>query len=249
MLAPRTDRHRDLFDALYPRLLAPFHSEAEARRETAALRELLGLSQVDRILDLGCGWGRHLRLLREAGHRVVGVDLSPPLLRMAREGDADPWLVAGDMLRLPLRHRSFDVVLNLATSLGLFLEDEPAVRALEEAARVLRPGGTLLVEGMHRDDVVAHYAAKDAWSLDDGTRVRVRRRFDPLAGVSHERMEWRGPLGEGVKEHSLRLRTATEVVGLMEAAGLRVREAFGAWSGEPFRHDSTRLLVKAERSS
>ncbi|NIP81086.1 MAG: hypothetical protein GWM90_18450, partial [Gemmatimonadetes bacterium] len=63
----------DLFDDDYVRLLAPFHPEGEARRETAAVRELLGLAQTDRILDLGCGWGRHLALLVQAGHRVVGV--------------------------------------------------------------------------------------------------------------------------------------------------------------------------------
>ena len=262
MPAPPTDDHRDLFDALYPRLLAPFHPEEDARRETAALRDLLGLAQSDRILDLGCGWGRHLRLLREAGHRVVGIDLSLVFLRMAAqaEGDGLPaepsttrsrpvLLAASDMRRLPIRDRAFDVVLNLATSLGLFLEDGPAVRALEEAARVLKPGGTLLVEGMHRDDVVAQYAPRDGWTLEDGTRVRVRRWFDPLSGVSQERMQWRGPLGEGVKEHALRLRSATEMTGLLEAAGLRVREAYGDWNGEPFRHDSPRLLLRADRSS
>lgn len=250
-----------LFDTLYPRLLAPFHTEAEARGEVAALRELLGLSLSDRLLDLGCGWGRHLTLLRGAGHRVVGLDLSPALLHLARDaspsageeagatadGGGPAALVAGDMRRLPLRDGGFDVVLNLATSLGLFLDDASALQALAEARRVLRSGGRLLLEGMHRDDVIAGFAPRVRWTLEDGTRVQARRRFDALTGVSHEVLRWEGPLGRGERRHALRIRSATELVALVRAAGLALTGAWGGWGGERFRHDSERLLLVAER--
>jgi SAM-dependent methyltransferase len=231
------------FDDAYVRLLEPFHGEAEARRETAGLRELLGLAQDDRILDLGCGWGRHLTLLRSVGHDVVGVDLSLTLLRRVPGGAAAAPLAAADMRRLPFGDGAFDVVLNLATSLGLFLTDEDALEALVEARRVLGPGGTLLVEGMHRDDVVARYASRDRWVLDDGTEVRARRRFDPVTGVSHEVLRWSG----GRKRHSLRLRSATELVALLRAAGLEGVRAFGDWDGRGLSLDSDRLLLVARR--
>jgi SAM-dependent methyltransferase len=258
----------DFFDDAYYRLIAPFHPEAETRHEVAAIRELLALSQDHVVLDLGCGWGRHFRLLREAGHRVVGLDLSHALLRRVhRPGDqrvrstgsrtvpgARPrtrgrgpggGLVAGDMRRLPLADGSFDAVINLATSVGLFLDDRDAVAALSEARRVLRPGGRLLVEGMHRDDIVAGYAERDGWTMEDGTEVRVRRRFDALLGVSHEVLRWSGPRGGGTKRHALRLRTATEMVVLAEAAGATVVRAYGGWDMEPFRHESERLVLVA----
>src|SRR5207249_8700768 len=66
------------------------------------------------------------------------------------------------------------------------LED---LRALREVVRVLVPGGVFLLESMHRDDVVASYGEKDAWMLPNGTRVEVRRRFDPVSGVSHEDLD------------------------------------------------------------
>lgn len=255
----------DFFDDAYRRILEPFHPEEEARLETAAVRELLGLSQEDRVLDVGCGWGRHLQLLEEAGHFVVGTDLSVALLRQAAEGRAAPEegpeagevpdhvqstgsarLAAGDMRRLPFRAGSFDVVLNLATSLGLFVRDTPAVEALAEVRRVLRPGGRLLMEGMHRDDVVSQYAHRDRWELDDGTRVRVRRRFDAVRGISHEVLRWSAPDGSaGAKRHSLRLRTATEMVVLLERAGLQPGPVLGDWDGEPLRLDSPRMILLA----
>lgn len=259
------------FDDAYYRLLSQFHTEADTRRETAAVREILGLAQTDRLLDLGCGWGRHLRLLADAGHRVVGLDLSVALLRRARgghgtgpdagtggrspgrpgsrpegRGDAPP-LVAGDMLGLPLQEASFDHVINLATSLGLFLGHATALRALTEARRVLRPGGRFLLEGMHRADVEAHFASRDAWTLPDGTEVRARRRFDAERGISHEVLRWEGPAGAGQKRHALRIRWAEEVDRLLEEAGFEVMARYGRWSGEAFRARSPRLIVVAER--
>lgn len=264
--------HADFFDDAYYRVLEPFHTDQDARAEVGALREILGLAQSDRILDLGCGWGRHLALLAGAGHDVVGLDLSMELLRRARtaaaaagkaggdeafggatgpggdaSGDAGdgPIVVAGDMRRLPLADGGFDVVLNLATSLGLFLEDGPALRALVEARRVLRTGGRLLLEGMHRADVEAHFAPRDTWTLDDGTMVRARRRFDDRRGVSHEVLRWEGPGGAGEKRHSLKVRSARELADLLEAAGFRVTDRLGDWTGEPFGPRAPRLILVA----
>ena len=249
------DSDASFFDHAYYRLLAPFHTEAGTRRETGAIRELLGLAQSDRILDLGCGWGRHAELLADAGHDVLGLDLSTDLLgRVRSRGGPDGRervsgslaLVAGDMLRLPLADEGFDVVLNLATSLGLFLDDRTATRALTEARRVLRAGGRLLLEGMHREEVEPEFAHRDRWVLEDGTEVRVRRRLDP-AGVSHEVLRWEGPEGTGEKRHSLRLRTGDEVLTLLQAAGLDVMASYGDWTGEPFRASSPRLIAVAGR--
>lgn len=259
MMTPPADPV-DFFDDAYHRLLETFHPEAEARYQVAALREILGLAQDDRILDVGCGWGRHLNLLREAGHDVVGVDLSFALLRRARGEDAGdagdaadvadrPALAVGDMRGLPFRDGSFDVVVNLATSLGLFLEDAAAVGALAEMGRVLAPGGRLLLDEMNGVSVVAEYAERDGWTLADGTEVRVRRRLGPRRHVSHEVLRWRGPGGAGEKRHSLRLRGAAELAALAAEAGLAVRDVYGGWDGEPVAADSERLILLAEAGS
>jgi SAM-dependent methyltransferase len=246
----------DFFDDAYHRLLEPFHPEAEARYQVAALRELLGLAQDDRILDVGCGWGRHLTLLRLAGHDVVGVDLSFALLRRARAADESaagdavdaaqrPALAVGDMLGLPFGDGTFDVVVNLATSLGLFLEDAAAVAALAEMGRVLAPGGRLLLDEMNGESVVAEYAERDGWTLADGTEVRVRRRLDLRRRVSHEALRWRGPDGAGEKRHSLRLRGAAELEALAAEAGLAVGDVYGGWDGAPVAADSERVILLA----
>jgi ubiquinone/menaquinone biosynthesis C-methylase UbiE len=235
----------DLHEALFP--------EQNSRREVAATLQLLGLPAGSRVLDVPCGWGRHTRLLPEAGLAAYGADISEPLLRRGaaamRAAGLPLRLAAADLRRLPFRSGTFDAVLNLFTSLGLFLDDREDVAALCETARVLAPGGRLVLESMHRDDVVAAFAERDRWTLPDGTEVRVRRRFDPVTGISRERWRWRRGGLSGDKRHVLRLRTATEIDGLLAAAGFPERTYFGDWDCRPLRHDSPRLIVLARTAA
>jgi ubiquinone/menaquinone biosynthesis C-methylase UbiE len=102
-----------------------------------------------RLLDVGCGTGRTLLQLAAAlpNMRLVGVDLSPYYLQVARDLLArvpDVSLVADNAEQLPFVDRHFDVV----TSVYLFHELPRAARrrVLAEARRVLRPGGLLVIE-------------------------------------------------------------------------------------------------------
>ena len=243
---------RTYFDDRYFEMHDPLFSEERSRREVAGMRELLGLPVGARVLDAPCGWGRHAGLLAEAGCEVIGADLSHDLLRRAvatrSGGEAElvlPRYAAADIRFLPFADASFDAVLNVFTSLGLFLSDEEDVAALREARRLLRPGGALLLESMHRDDVVASYAERDRWTLPDGTEIRVRRRFDPVTGISRERLQWRKGADSGRKQHSLKLRTATDIDRLLHEAGFAELSYYGDWDGSPFHHTSESLIAVA----
>jgi ubiquinone/menaquinone biosynthesis C-methylase UbiE len=242
------DWWRHYFDDAYFQLHDPLFSEAESRAEVAAMRELLALPHGARVLDVPCGWGRHTRLLAEAGHLAFGADLSPELIARALPPASDmdaPCYLAADVRDLPFADASFDAVINVFTSLGLFGDDADDVRALTEARRLLRHGGRFLLESMHRDEIVGVYAERDRWSLPDGTEIRVRRRFDPVRGISYERLRWRRGKESGEKRHALRLRTATEIDGLLRAAGFTSIDYFGDWDGSPLRHDSGRVIAIA----
>ncbi|MEX2611278.1 MAG: class I SAM-dependent methyltransferase [Gemmatimonadota bacterium] len=233
---------RHHFDDVYFQLHDPLFSEARSRCEVAGMRELLALPHGARVLDAPCGWGRHTGLLVEAGMNAYGADLSLDLLRHT---PAASGYAAADLRRLPFASASFDAVVNVYTSLGLFLDDAEDVAALAEARRVLKPGGSLLLESMHRDEVMAGYAERDRWVLPDGTEVRVRRRFDPVTGISQERLRWRRGEEEGRKAYALRLRTATEIDRLLHTAGFQSVAYFGGWGGRPLRRDSESLIAVA----
>ena len=247
---------RDYFGDDFFDLHVDLFPEELSRREVAGMIDLLQLPVGARILDVPCGWGRHTRLFAESGYDVVGSDLSFDLLkRVSRKEPAENGpgpdiaipCVAADIRMQPLRSASFDAVLNVFTSLGLFLDDAEDLRALREAHRLLKPGGRFLLESMHRDDVIASYAERDRWFLPDGTEVRVRRRFDPVAGISYERLRWRNGARAGAKRHALRLRTATEIDGLLRAAGFEQIEYFGDWDGRAFSHADSSLIAVAAK--
>ncbi len=104
----------------------------------------------ERILDLACGSGRHSIELRRRGFSVVGVDISPELIEIARGEaaveDLDVEFVLADLRELAYEDE-FDLVLNLNDgAIGYLESDEENRRAFATIARALRPGGRNLVQ-------------------------------------------------------------------------------------------------------
>jgi SAM-dependent methyltransferase len=131
-------RSADFYDALY--------SFKDYEAETTRLRELIAerVPGARSLLDIACGTGKHLELLR--GHfDVAGLDLDPELLAIARERVPGVALHESDMTNFDLGRR-FDVVACLFSSIG-YVRDEPRLRsAIAAIARHLEPGGLLVVE-------------------------------------------------------------------------------------------------------
>jgi ubiquinone/menaquinone biosynthesis C-methylase UbiE len=139
--------------ALYDTVIRRVYNLASEARLHAALARAMARRQPRDILEIGCGPGNALLAIRNAlsAARLVGMDLSPFLLELARdrlpEGAAE--LVHGDVRHLPWPDGYFDAVVSQHV-LG-HLPREAAARAWDEADRVLRPGGRLylLEHGWH----------------------------------------------------------------------------------------------------
>lgn len=136
--------------------------DLDAKAIEAALLKALP-KQIGALLDIGTGTGRLLELLAPRTSRALGVDASREMLALARarlseRGLADRCTVRqADMYRLPLADGSFDAV---TLQMVLHYAEDPAA-ALAEAARVLRPGGLLLVADLaphDHGDVLARFA-------------------------------------------------------------------------------------------
>jgi len=111
-----------------------------------------------RVLDAGCGAGRMSRYLADRGCRVEGVDLSPGMVAMARRDHPDLTFVVGSLSALPYPDGRFDGVMLWYSIIHTPPADQ--ARIVEEAARVVRPGGHLLVgfqSGEGARDVSASY--------------------------------------------------------------------------------------------
>lgn len=104
---------------------------------------LVGIHQGARILDIGCGTGRWLRRYENLGLDATGIDATPPMLHLARERKTTAPVVAGEAQRLPFSNAQFDCVSDITVTQHI-----PAslqTQALGEMARVLKPGGRMIL--------------------------------------------------------------------------------------------------------
>ncbi|MFG3577326.1 class I SAM-dependent methyltransferase [Micromonospora chersina] len=129
--------------------------------EEPVVRKILGGLPPGRALDAACGTGRYAEWLAGRGHRVTGVDTSPEMLGRARAKVPGGDFLLGDLRALPVSESAFDVVV-----CGLALAHVAELpEVLAEFARVLRPGGHLVVSDIHLLSLylggVAHAAGPD----------------------------------------------------------------------------------------
>jgi ubiquinone biosynthesis O-methyltransferase len=119
------------------------------------------------ILDIGCGTGIYCLELAQLGAKVTGIDISEAMLTKARTKAARQGLeiqfFCADARKLPFQDESFDAVVSVTA-----LEFVPDLReALEEAYRVLRPGGRLVVGMIGGNSAWSHYYTAQAASDPD----------------------------------------------------------------------------------
>ena len=239
-----------LFGEFYFRGYGGRQPEDAAEREALAAARLAGCEPGADVLDVPCGYGRHSLPLARAGYRVVGLDRSEFLLEEARRraGGAEwPRLVRGDYREIPFPDASFDVAFNLFSSLG-YLGDAEDLRVLREIARVLRPGGRLVVEILSRDRLARIFQPRSWDPLPEGWLLLEEREFDVAAGVI-EGTQTLVPPDAPRTSHSFRLRvyTPTELVAMVRQAGFDEIACYGDLEGAPLTLD-TRLAVVATRA-
>lgn len=223
--------------------LYPHRDREEAERGARLFLRTADAGPGDRLLDLGCGQGRHLAAFRERGLDGVGLDLSRPLLRRAREdaGERVP-LVQADMRRVPLSSRAFDAVTSYFTSFGYFASRSEDRRVLSEIRRVLRPGGAYLLDFLNADQVRAELVPEEETTVEGKTVVQSREIRD---GHVVKRIEIRsgGDRPPKVYHERVRLYEPDELVEMLGAASLPVRDRFGDYTGSAFETSSPRFIA------
>lgn len=222
---------------------------ASAEEEVAHLVNWLELRSGDRVLDIPCGVGRHAAYLMAWGLDVVGLDQSSQFLRTASEKAGDGHgFVRGDMRTLPFATDSFDAVLNLSSSFGYF-EDLENELFLSEMARVLRPGGALVIEGANRDGVVARQFPEQREKRPGGGFVLQSFRMDPVLGTWNHDILLTDAKGGEVRRATVTMRIyhPTEMYTLLSHAGLIPVAFQEGYSGAPIGPQSLFMSLLARK--
>ncbi|KYH38285.1 MAG: ubiquione/menaquione biosynthesis methyltransferase-like protein [Candidatus Bathyarchaeota archaeon B23] len=181
-----------------------------------------------RVLDLGCGAGRHLLWLQGEGHEAVGVDLSPFALRVSRERGAEHCLLM-DARSLGFREGVFDALLMMGNNFGIAGGPQETVEMLRELHRVTRMSGIIVA------------TSRDPLDTDNPRHLayheRNRRRRRPL-GLVTIHFELQGEIGPWF---DLWLATPEEMEETAERAGWRMSRLY---RGEGVRGLYSAILVR-----
>ncbi len=213
------------------------------------LAAALALAPPMRVLDLGCGHGRHAIELARRGFRVTGVDRVQGFLDLAAR-DAQRVGASVEFLCRDLRTLDdvgpFDAAVCLFDAFGLHRDDENRT-VLANMARALAPGGSFCLDLRNRDWMVRHLQPTTVLTRG-GDYLVDRHGFDSRTGrlVDRRVVVRNGQARE--TPFSVRLYTPGEIEMLLASVGLAVREMWGDWRGAPVSVNLNRLVVLGERA-
>lgn len=221
--------------------------------EVDFIEEEIGRDKTKRILDLGCGTGRHAIELAKRGYKVTGLDFSESQLERARgkaaEAGVEVEFVRGDARDFRFED-PFDCVLMICEGAFPLMEtDEMNFRILENIARALKPGGKLIFTTLSALYPLFH-SVKDFLNAAD--QRSEGHSFDLMTFREHSTLD--------VKDDDGRPKTLvcderyyipSEITWLLNSLGFRLIEIFGAKLGAFNRNDALtpedfEMLVIAE---
>ena len=136
-------------------------------------------------------------------------------------------------------------MLCLFTSIG-YRGEEGDRQAFTEFLRVLRPGGPVVVETLHRDRLMSVFQQRSWEPLDDDAVLLEEREFDHVAGEVQTDHTYLAVGQRRSVTFRVRVYTATELVKLLAEAGFAHTECFGDYEGAPLSRE-TRLVVRARK--
>jgi SAM-dependent methyltransferase len=242
--------YHELFNVDYLKSELPVSPE-QIRSEVDFIETALALPAAGRVLDLGCGYGRHTVPLARRGYDMVGLDLSIDLLqnalRRAQAKAASIKFVHGDIRDLEF-DQVFDGVYCFNTTLGYFSDTEN-LTVLRGVHRALKPGGRFLIEVVNRDNAIQSMPIRNWWE-GDGCLIQEDVDFDHL--TSRLMVKRFLVYADGTQREydiALRLFSVHELVAMLRLVGFRYVDLAGSLHtpGAFFGVGSDRILLTVER--
>jgi SAM-dependent methyltransferase len=210
----------EYYDLLYAEI-KDYASEVERLGEL--IRE--ACPDAHRILDVGCGSGRHAELLVQAGFAVDGLDLEPEFVRLAQARNPTGRFTVGDMTSFSV-DEAYDAVLCLFGSIGYARDRQGLLTTVNRLAAATRPGGVVVVEPwLEPADMKDGYVTMSSGRAPDLVVCRVSRTTvrDDISRLEFEYLVARPTGIERLSEtHELGLFARDLMTSAFRQAGLRV---------------------------
>jgi SAM-dependent methyltransferase len=227
--------------------------ENEAHEFVSVLDNEFGFKDAQ-ILDAGCGAGRHVHAWGALGYRTTGFDLSPNSIESATQRAIE--LDLGSIVNFQVEdlrnlknsekwHSQFDIVTNLFTSFGYFIDEEDHISVVKGFSSALKTGGKLVFDYLNLKYSLDRLVPKETTSKG-GIDFHIKRElnegffkktisFTVLDGTAQTHTEL-------VKAWSV-----DELTKLFTSVGLQIQSIYGDYQLSKFNENSPRLIIIAEK--
>ena len=237
------------FDSPHYHRLYAHRDDVEANGLTDALIGQLRLRPGSRVLDLGCGTGRHARHLASKGFDITGIDLSTRSIAVAKKAERPHLRFHRQDMRVPFGSRRFDYVFNFFTSFGYFEEACDHGAVARNITVALKGNGRLVLDYLNVPYADAHLTPHEEKTIE-GVACRITRWVDGGFIVKRIVMD-DGTVG-APEQHIERVARFTlgDFDRMLGANGLVIEEVYGDYGlGAYDPRTSPRLILVARKTS
>lgn len=203
------------------------------------------------VLDLACGTGRHDISLSKEGYDIVGLDISPNLLKIAKSRLSSIQVVRADMRHLPFKSGAFVAAVSMDTSFGYLPAEKDDMQSLRELHETLKQNGTIIVDVFNRERLMKKYSVKPSANSNPREYPSFYLSQKRTVDENGEKLCDLWVICDKVDgktrsfKHIARLYTFERLQELLEEAGFAVKQVYGDYEGEQFSPDSNRLILVA----
>jgi len=223
-------------------------NKEEAEILISLLMNNIHLYEQSRILDLGCGAGRHALLLAKMNYRVTGVDQSAKLLSIA-EAEAKKNGLHATFIKDDIRTVSFlmkfELILNVFTSFGYFEKDEDNFLLFANVEKLLSDEGIFAFDflnaGYVKNTLIPFSKEKiGGLVIEQSRRIEENKVLKEIVLTQNDEKK--------TYYESVRLYSKDELIGAMNRNNLAVEMEFGSYNGEAFDAQySPRLIMLCKK--
>ena len=237
----------NFFEEGSPFLKHPLLTAERTAREIDFIEEQLNAAPGARILDVGCGFGRHSIELARRGYEVSGIDPSAALIAEARKRAAEVGVSVDFRLEWGERFsadQAYDAAICLFTSLGQITEQGENSGLVGRVFAALKPGAPFVVEVPQRETAVRQLKAQE--KLGGGRRVAiVQRTYDDNAQVVSEEFRIVREREQRTYLLKYKLFDCSEIEALLTRAGFINISAYGDYQGTDLRSEDPSMVLVA----
>ncbi len=247
---------QNIFDQKYIELYARDITTAKrTEAEVAFLKAVI--PPKTRVLDVGCGYGRHAIALAKSGFEVVGIDSSEYMISEARkkasEAGCSPTFILQDALTMSFNNE-FDAVISMFSSFGYFEDQRDNVKVLQNIYSAISFGGVFVLDVANKNTLLEPLLRNGenkngihSLSLNEklaGYSIHTTQTFNEQTGRWSIKREWTDKNG---KSHNYSLSTylyeQDELVGMCEQVGFKLKNICGNYKPNAYLSEQSPRLI------